>query len=397
MKINFKQPKYIIPLALLPFIFFFMWLVNNHQSKQKVKEEEALATSEGYNISIPLPKSEEDIENKINNVDRYFNEERSSKETFLNELGEEKEEEGIVVNLLTEQEIAFKDSMDNAKKESLSMLSDHQKMIDALINKADEEPEVKPTHLNDVNAILNSTSKTDEDIIDSEFSDKKAKSREQSSMDEFKDQIRYIDSLQFPEKYVKKIVPEEVKEKPYAKLKTGQNENNRFNTITNQRKSNSIKALLDEGIIVYGGSRVRLRLMNEVYLNDLYLKKGTYLYGEVKAFRNQRVIITIPSILVNDEIVETNISLYDLDGLEGIFVPQSSFRAFVNELGGKTSTATGGTSINNNNQQQSLKDQFLFETATNTIKVTTKALEQAIKRNKARFKYNSQVILQNKK
>lgn len=396
--INFKQPKYIIPLVLLPFVFFFMWLISNHQNKQEAKEVETLATSEGYNITIPSPEKEEDIENKIDNVDRFFNDERSSTKTYLNELGEEKEDEGIVVNLLTAQELAMKDSIDKAKSESYSMVESHQKMINDLIKKADRDSEgtdISPNHKKTVDNIVNNKTKEAQDILDIEFENAKAPSPK-DDMEDFKNQIRYIDSLQFPEKYQKKIV-EKIEEKTFAKLSTGQQENSRFNTISNQKKRNSIKALLDEGIIVYGGSRVRLRLMNEVYLNDLYLKKGTYLYGEVKAFRNQRVLITIPSILVNGEIVETNISLYDLDGLEGIFVPQSSFRAFVNELGGKTSTATGGTSINNNNQQQSLKDQFLFETATNTIKVTTKALERAIKRNKARFKYNSQVILQNKK
>lgn len=395
-KINFKQPKYILPLILLPFIFFFMFLINQHKSKNKVAEEVELQKSAGYNISIPDPHQEEEIDNKLDNVKRYFNDEKSSKKTFMTELGQDEIDDGIVVDLLTPEEKMKADSLMKARDNSKNFLDDHKKMIDKMINQTLPEAD----HVKDLESIISNQTPEASVIIEDEFLSVEKKEnnpkQEKSQMDEFKEQMQYLDSLQFPEKYAKK---EEIKKEEidYAELNTGEKQSSHFNTISNQNKPKSIKALLDEGIIVYGGSRVRLRLMNDVYLDDLFLKKGTYLYGVVKAFKNQRVLVRIPSILINGEIVQTNISLYDLDGLEGLFVPNSAFREFVNELGGSTSSTTGGTSINNNNAQQDLSQQFLFETATNTIKVTTKALERAIKKNKARFKYNSQVILQNKK
>ena len=46
----------------------------------------------------------------------------------------------------------------------------------------------------------------------------------------------------------------------------------------------------------------------------------------MNGFSSGRVKGSINSILVNDELVKVSLSLYDTDGLEGLYVPNSQFR-----------------------------------------------------------------------
>ena len=74
------------------------------------------------------------------------------------------------------------------------------------------------------------------------------------------------------------------------------------------------------------GSRVRLRLLDDVEINETVVPKGSYLYATMSGFGNQRVKGSVKSILVDDELVKVSLSLYDTDGLEGLYVPGSTFR-----------------------------------------------------------------------
>ena len=90
-----------------------------------------------------------------------------------------------------------------------------------------------------------------------------------------------------------------------------------FNTIAqNEHEPNLIKAIIDEDVKAVDGSRVRLRLLDDVEINETVVKSGSYLYAIMSGFSSQRVKGTINSVLVDDEIIKVSLSLYDTDGLE---------------------------------------------------------------------------------
>ena len=49
-------------------------------------------------------------------------------------------------------------------------------------------------------------------------------------------------------------------------------------------------------------------------------EKGTYLYGTVTGFGQQRVRASITSILVGDRFIKVKLSVFDNDGMEGFYV-----------------------------------------------------------------------------
>ena len=116
-------------------------------------------------------------------------------------------------------------------------------------------------------------------------------------------------------------------EKPGEMIKKVKVPSDYFNTIAhNEHEPNLIKAIIDENVKAVEGSRVRLRLLDDVEINETVVKSGSYLYAIMSGFSSQRVKGTISSVLVNDEIIKVSLSLYDTDGLEGLYVPSSSFR-----------------------------------------------------------------------
>jgi len=166
-----------------------------------------------------------------------------------------------------------------------------------------------------------------------------------------------------------------------------------FNTLTeNDPEPRLIKAIIDEDIKAVDGSRVRLRLLDDVEISGTVIGKGTYLYATMSGFGGQRVKGSVGSLMVDDEIVKINLTLYDTDGLEGLYVPQSSFRETSKDI------ASGAMSGNMNINSGSTGNSFAgwgMQAIQNAYQKTSNAISKAIKRNRVKLKYGTFVYLVN--
>ena len=74
----------------------------------------------------------------------------------------------------------------------------------------------------------------------------------------------------------------------------------KFNTIGFSQNVDEplIKAMIDQTIKAHEGTRLRFKLLDDVVIKNVKIKKGTYLYGIVTGFGQQRVMATISSVLV---------------------------------------------------------------------------------------------------
>ena len=73
-----------------------------------------------------------------------------------------------------------------------------------------------------------------------------------------------------------------------AEVKRSKEVNNAyFNTVGNYDYNLGISAILDEGLKVVQGSRVRIRLLEEATIGEFRLQPGEYLYGIVSGFSAQ--------------------------------------------------------------------------------------------------------------
>lgn len=132
--------------------------------------------------------------------------------------------------------------------------------------------------------------------------------------------------------------------------------------------------------------------MDDIEIGETMVRKGSYLYATMSGFGSQRVKGNISSILVDDELIKVSLSLYDTDGLEGLYVPGSQFRETTKDV------ASGAMQGNMNIDQSGASNSFSqwgMHTVTNAYQKTSNAIGNAIKKNKVKLKYGTFVYLVN--
>ena len=168
-----------------------------------------------------------------------------------------------------------------------------------------------------------------------------------------------------------------------------------FNTIEDAEKLDNplIKAMIDQTTKAHEGTRLRFKLLDDVIVKGVKLKKGTYLYGTVTGFGQQRVMADITSILVKDKFLKIHLSVYDLDGMQGFYVPESAFRDMMKNAG--SAAMQSNISFDSGGGSGISAEALALQALQNVYQSTSSAVSQAIKKNRAKIKYNTIVYLIN--
>lgn len=168
-----------------------------------------------------------------------------------------------------------------------------------------------------------------------------------------------------------------------------------FNTVTDEEKLDDplIKAMIDKTTKAHEGTRLRFKLLDDVIVKGTKLKKGTYLYGTVTGFGQQRVMADITSILVKDKFLKIHLSVYDLDGMQGFYVPESAFRDMMKNAG--SAAMQSNISFDSGGGSGISVEALALQALQNVYQSTSSAVSQAIKKNRAKIKYNTIVYLIN--
>lgn len=168
-----------------------------------------------------------------------------------------------------------------------------------------------------------------------------------------------------------------------------------FNTVTDEEKFDDplIKAMIDKTTKAHEGTRLRFKLLDDVIVKGVKLKKGTYLYGTVTGFGQQRVMADITRILVKDKFLKIHLSVYDLDGMQGFYVPESAFRDMMKNAG--SAAMQSNISFDSGGGSGISAETLALQALQNVYQSTSSAVSQAIKKNRAKIKYNTIVYLIN--
>ncbi|TKK64706.1 conjugative transposon protein TraM [Ilyomonas limi] len=93
-------------------------------------------------------------------------------------------------------------------------------------------------------------------------------------------------------------------------------------TMADTTDANAFGAMIAETQTVVNGATVKLSLQQEITVQGKIIPKGCLLYG-IAALKNERLTIGIHSIRFGNNILPVSLNVYDMDGLEGIYVPGS--------------------------------------------------------------------------
>lgn len=370
MSINFKQPKYILPLILLPFLCLFFFVYRSNFAK---KEKPAAMRVAGLNATVgevaPAVKKKK-LQDKLDAYRDHWKE--GDGLTAVSAVPTEKSSNVTYANDYTEKQKHMLDSINQAMKKRYAdrrttapNKSGDYAMVAALNNmKRQREPTASSVNV------------------------------AKDPMQTFKMQMAFLDSMnKSNDPAIKAEKQKAAAAEKAARLKEGEiklpvkKANNTaadFNTVEPESRADFIKVVIDENLTGYAGSRIRLRLLDDIQVGNSKVPKDTYLYALITGFGGQRVTLSVKSILYDGKILPVKLDIYDLDGLLGLYVPESAFRDF---------TKDAGTNVMQGVDVQSASGSFLVSAAGKLFESTSSAIAGMIRKNKARIKYNSYLYL----
>ena len=386
-KINFRQGKYILPAILYPLIllagYFFIDLF--HTEKADIGDS-TMQTTEYLNPELPQPKVSDDLGGKYENMLKSFgkiddftavdNIDREDADTDKEKY--ESRYSGDEQQAIGETSAAGALERDRQMEEQLRRSADRA----AALQQQDGD---YPFPLTESERLIQSQQR--EQALREELEAALAQLREQSAAQVTGSQAPAAE----PEPQRAVSAPEE--DDPAMVVRRVRQSSDYFHTVSeNDPQPDLIKAIIDEDLKAVDGSRVRLRLLDDVQIGNLFMPKGSYIYAIMSGFSSQRVKGTVKSILLYDEIVKVNLSLYDTDGLEGLYVPSSSFRETVRDV---ASGAVGSSMSINNGSSSNALSQWGMQAVQNAYQRTTSAVGKVIRKNTAHLKYGTFVYLVN--
>ncbi|SDM97815.1 Bacteroides conjugative transposon TraM protein [Daejeonella rubra] len=93
---------------------------------------------------------------------------------------------------------------------------------------------------------------------------------------------------------------------------------------TNSKQSdyvaNAIQAVIHQDQEIVSGSVVKLRLLDSIYVNGTLIPKNEFVYG-IASVDAERLKIEIATLRHRNSILPVALSAYDMDGLEGLYIP----------------------------------------------------------------------------
>ena len=302
-KINWKQPKYMLPLIIyFPLLFVGYFVIDLFHTEKAEVPDKNLATTEYLNPVLPEAQMKGDgIGNKyesmvksyvriddytaMENIDRNNDEE---KESYDSKYSDEERQ------MLESQEAAKLAELERQLQESAQKgqevaqgISDADRLAKSQQREQEAMQELERAL---AQARLQGQQATVPQINDTDNGEKDLADNQVAGKAEGKISVN--------ERAVTAPSDDDEAQEVVKKVKVT---SDYFNTLTeNDPEPNLIKAIIDENVKAVDGSRVRMRLLDDIEINETVVPKGTYIYALMSGFGSQRVKGNVKSILINE-------------------------------------------------------------------------------------------------
>lgn len=408
-KINFKQPKYMLPAILYPLLLITGYLVFDIFDTEVAEKNSELQTTEFLNSELPQAQIQSDgIGGKYESMVKSYGKIQDYSAVENIDRGNEEEDKEGYDSKYSKDDLALLDMEAAQRTEELEKLQRSQEMQEKLRQSAEkgkdlikDSTDLQP--LSEAERLARSKQQEQGALAELQKALAEARLNGQKSTESVTDMTENTDNGGNGHTAMK------------GKIEVNGNEVNRiddnttsstvvklvkkpsdyFHTLAeNEPEPKLIKAIIDEDIKAVDGSRVRLRLLDDVEIGDLVVPKGAYLYATMNGFGSQRVKGNVKSLMMDDELLKVNLSIYDTDGLEGLYVPSSTFRETSKDV---TSNALSSNVNMNNGTGGNSFTQWGMQAVQNAYQRTSNAISKSVKKNKAKLKYGTFVYLVNDK
>jgi len=166
------------------------------------------------------------------------------------------------------------------------------------------------------------------------------------------------------------------------------NSHNEFYSLDDNNESgnatqNAIEAVIHETQTVVSGATMKLRLLSDVYIAGRLIPKNNLVFGTA-SLDGERLNIDIRGIRCQNSLLPVALSIYDMDGLEGIYIPGAISRDVA-----KQSTDNALQNIGLSTVDPSLK----MQVASSGIEAAKSLISKKVKLIKVTVKAGYQVLL----
>lgn len=391
-KINFKQPKYMLPAILyFPILFTGYFVIDMFYTEKAEIADPTMQSTEYLNPNLPQAKVKDELDGKYESMLKSYGK--------IDDFSAIENIDGEEENQLEEYESKYSDSdletMDSTAIAAQKRAEEMQRQLQISAERGNSMQDGEmPLALSETERLIQELQREKEMREGLERALAQARVAGQNATETALQagEVTVNGTITYNENAVN--TPSDNDETQEVVKKTRQT-SDFFNTLSeNEPQSNLIKAIIDEDIKAVDGSRVRLRLLDDIEIGSVVMPKGSYIYAIMSGFGSQRVKGSVKSLLYKDELIKVSLSIYDTDGLEGLFVPSSSFRETSKEVA--SSAMSGNISMNQGSYDNSLA-QWGMQAIQNAYQRTTNAISKSIKKNSAKLKYGTFVYLVNGK
>lgn len=390
--INFKQPKYMLPAILyFPILFTGYFVIDMFYTEKAEIEDPTMQSTEYLNPNLPQAKVKDELDGKYESMLKSYGkiDDFSAIENIDSEEEEQLEE---YESQYTETDL---ESLDSTALAAQLRAEEMQRQLQLSAERGNSMQDGEmPLALSETERLIQELQREKEMREGLERALAQAREAGQNATETASQagEVTVNGTITYNENAIN--TPSDNDETQEVVKRTRQT-SDFFNTLSeNEPQSNLIKAIIDEDIKAVDGSRVRLRLLDDIEIGSVVMPKGSYIYAIMSGFGSQRVKGSVKSLLYKDELIKVSLSIYDTDGLEGLYVPSSSFRETSKEVA--SSAMSGNISMNQGSYDNSLA-QWGMQAIQNAYQRTTNAISKSIKKNSAKLKYGTFVYLVNGK
>lgn len=386
IKVNFKQPKYIFPLVIfVPLCALIYFVMQTFGGGESGKQEVA---TDRINMELPEARAEE-AGDKMYEMSRRFGDEDAF--TAVGSLGEEKTEDESLEHGYSEEEL---NRLDAAEAERIRQQQEMEELERSL---AESRKHINSYAYGDKTPGNDDTEDFARDLEEIQRRSYERQKAIESGLGIGQEEADEAARKQRANSIARVREEEKERNRPNLVIKSEETNADKFHTVeaeSSTADATLIRAMIDQTTKAKEGTRLRFKLLDDVTVSGTRLKKNTYLYGTVTGFGQQRVRAAITSILVGGKFIKVNLSVFDNDGMEGFYVPESAFRDFVKDAG--ASTVQQNISFESDGYGSGISGEAVaLQALQNMYNSATSALSSNIRKNKAKIKYNTIVYLIN--
>ncbi len=360
-----RQRKFlmVLPLLVLPFLTLMFWVLGGG----KVNHAEAQQPQEGLNMQLPGANLKDDKPlDKLSYYEKAASDSLKLQQLMENDPYYQRHEntdtsahQGMDTSLMS---IKYGNNIGTRRSSTINHNSTYNNpnetkvyrklaQLDDALNKAsspgvnseDNISTLKPTRNTSVNS-------SDIDRLEQMMQGMNQKGGDDPEMQQLNGMLEKILDIQHPDRVREKI-------KQTSEIKKGQvfavavnNDGSSISLLDNRgtknigantsfnspiqsnsfyslddetslnQSQNSIQAVIHETQVLVNGSTVKLRLMNDIFINGVLIPKDNFVFGTAD-LNGERLGIKINSLQYRNSLFPVELSAYDMDGMNGIYIP----------------------------------------------------------------------------